>query len=514
MYIILPSNKVVQLANINHIKKLVMKKIINLLVFSFLISNLLGQIMVDHKGISKTSLNLTTVQVLEQITMDVPSSGKVIVRFDGSCISSPGDRIVLAASNSPSWGTNNGSIGVEAFDSDINGNSFSHTRVYNVTQGSYTYYAVAQNYVETGGTGIASIYGSLTVKFIPSSNAIIESKPLIKTNIDLNTLTVLESVTINPTVSGKVVVRFDGDCYADIGDRIILAASNTANWSPNGGNVGVEVYDNDLNHAPFAHSRIYDVTPGSYTYYAVGQNYLERDGDGIASIYGNFTVEFIPNSDAEINWQTVAKTEDLTTLKVLAQSNHNFPEEGTVIVRFDGSCIASPGDRIILAASNNAAWTANDGNVGIEIIDSDLNRAAFSHTRAYPVSAGVHSFYGVGQNYVETGGTGTASVYGLLSVEFYPKPVSGVVNIIQDIGVEVFPNPTLGSLQIDYPDDYNPNGKYIQVTDPYGRILSITESGLSVSTIDISNYENGIYFLQIIDVKEGILLASKKVVKL
>ncbi|NSW95224.1 MAG: hypothetical protein HPY62_11010, partial [Bacteroidales bacterium] len=87
--------------------------------------------------------------------------------FDGKCLSSPGDAIILAASNSTSWGMNDGNVYLEAIDSDIDRNSFSHTRVYSIGAGSTTLRAVGQNWVETDGDGIASVYGSLTVVFFP-----------------------------------------------------------------------------------------------------------------------------------------------------------------------------------------------------------------------------------------------------------------------------------------------------------------------------------------------------------
>tara|TARA_B100000809_G_C15046750_1_gene497524 strand:- start:597 stop:1247 length:651 start_codon:yes stop_codon:yes gene_type:complete len=128
---------------------------------------LLGQTIVEHQGIRQTNIDVSNQTVVGQVTINPSVSGKVIVSFDGNCISSPGDRIILAASNTQSWTSNDGNINVEAVDSDINRNSFSHTRVYDINSGSQTFYAIAHNYVETDGDGTASIYGSLTVQFIP-----------------------------------------------------------------------------------------------------------------------------------------------------------------------------------------------------------------------------------------------------------------------------------------------------------------------------------------------------------
>lgn len=377
----------------------------------------------NHIGISQTYVNLTNSTVLGQITINPSASGKVIVSFDGLCISTPGDRIVLAASNTTSWGISDGSVGVEAYSTDINGNTFSHTRVYDVTPGSHTYYAVAQNYVETSGDGIASIYGSLTVEYIPASNSIVGFSGINRTSVNLNSLTTISSNTINPTVSGKTIVRVDGSCISTPGDAIVLAASNTNSWGVNDGNVYVEAVNSDMNQNSFSHTRVYDVSSGNRTFNAVGQNYVETDGDGIASIYGSLLSYFIPSSGSGliVGFTGIDRTfVNLNSSTVLGQVTINPSVSGKVLVRFDGECYSSPGDRIVLAASNTTSWGINDGNTAVEAIDTDLLEESFSHTRVYNVTPGSRTFYAIGQNYAETAGDGIASVYGSLTVVFYP----------------------------------------------------------------------------------------------
>ncbi|NSW94707.1 MAG: fibronectin type III domain-containing protein, partial [Bacteroidales bacterium] len=226
-----------------------------------------------HTGIIQTNVDLNTRKTLGQITINPSVSGKVIVSFDGVCFSSPGDRIVLAASNTTNWVSNDGNVHFEAFDSDLNTNAFSHTRVYDVTPGSHTFYAVGQNYVETDGDGLASIYGSLTVQFIPStSGSIVGFSGIIRPNVNVTSTTTVGSVTINPSVPGKAIVKFDGVCVSSPGDRIILAASNTSSWYANDGSVSVEVPNSDIDRKSFCHTRVYDVSPGSNTFNAVVQN--------------------------------------------------------------------------------------------------------------------------------------------------------------------------------------------------------------------------------------------------
>ncbi len=182
-----------------------------------------------------------------------------------------------------------------------------------------------------------SIYGSLTVEFIPSGDNVVRSIGISESSIDLSTLTVLGEISMNPAEAGKVIVRFDGNCYTTPGDRIVLAASDAPSWSVNDGNVGVEAIDADLNHRPFSHTRVYDVAAGSQNFYAVGQNYVETDGDGIAYIYGTLTVEFIPTGDKIVGFTGIVESGiDVSNVTPFAEVTIDPPVDGRVIVTFDG----------------------------------------------------------------------------------------------------------------------------------------------------------------------------------
>lgn len=380
-------------------------------------SSLFAQIIVSQ-GINRTNINLSSSTVVGQVTLNAPSSGKVIVQFDGECIADVGDRIVLAASNTTSWGVNDGNVGIEIVNADVNRRSFSHTRVYEVSAGNKSFYAIAHNYVETAGSGIASIYGTLTAEFVPNGPALVGFQGISRTSINLSSSTVVGQVTINPSTSGKVIVRFDGQCYSDVGDRIVLAASNTTSWGVNDGNVGVEAANSDVNISPFCHTRVYSVSAGSKTFYAIAHNYVETDGSGVASIYGSLTAEFIPDA-SHVGFQGISRTNiNLNNSTVVGQVTINPPSAGKVVVSFDGQCYSDVGDRIVLAASNTTSWTPNDGNVTVEAANSDVNINSFSHSRVYDVSAGSKTFYAIAHNYVETDGSGYASVYGSLTVKY------------------------------------------------------------------------------------------------
>ncbi|UCF78356.1 MAG: T9SS type A sorting domain-containing protein [Candidatus Eiseniibacteriota bacterium] len=409
-----------------------------------------------HRRVIRDNVNMRGAPVvLAQQIITVAEAGNVVVQFDGQCWSSPGDRIILAASKTPLWYSNDGHTEMEAYDSDINIRSFSHTRVYPVSAGTHTFYAVGENFVETAGSGIASVYGSLVVKFFPDGVDV----PLVShTGIVVDyedvrgasTLIAQRNITVG--VSGNALVRFDGVCVSTPGDRIILAASNTTSWSGNDGCTAVEAIDSDLDTTPFSHSRMYSIGPGSHDFYAVAENIVETDGDGIASFYGSLTVEFFPTSagDAFVQHTGVSQTNVYVRgAPVVMDSLIISPTElGTAIVRYEGLCVSDVGDRIIVAASDKRDWESNDGNVGVEAVSADLEFNSFSHTQAYNIAAGSHTFYGVCENYVETAGSGIASNYASLSVEFFP----GMVIAVDEQG----PMSAPFALKQNYPNPFNP----------------------------------------------------------
>jgi hypothetical protein len=486
-----------------------------------------AQPVIYNKSISKTGINVRGgAVVLEQQSIYVPTAGKVIVHFDGQAYASVGDRIVLAASNTPTWGVNDGNVTVEAFNSDVNVKPFSHTRVYNVSAGINTFYAVAQNYVEEAGTGVASIYGTLTVEYYASSaTSFVLSQGISKTNIDVRSsvVTLAQQLIYAPS-AGKVIVHFDGLAISSVGDRIVLAASNTPNWGVNDGNVGVKAQSADVNQNSFSHTRVYSINAGFQYLYAVAQNYVNTSGTGIASIYGNFTVEFIPNSSANI-----------VAIAPISQTNINVrggavavgqktiynAVAGKVIVHFDGQVISTPGDRIVLAASNTPNWGVNDGNVGVEAAASDRNSNSFSHTRVYSVGAGFNTFYAVAQNYVETTGTGVASFYGELTLTFVPYALGAAPEetaaltteeAVENSDLSVYPNPAADVLNITYLA--KTEGYFtVNILDQTGRTVKtiINEAGVEKTTaVDISSLAQGIYFVRLTN---GDTTVTKKIVK-
>ncbi len=467
------------------------------LIFSFFAVISQAQSLVWHQSIQYSG-NLRGAPVaLSQQIVDFPSAGKVVVHFDGMFTADDGDRIVLAASNEPYWGTNNDNIGMLVPDAAANRRSFSHTRSYDVVAGADTFYAVGQNYVEEAGSGIANIYASLSVEFFPATGTAAVVNQDIYYNGNLRGAAVnLGSLTINPTAAGKIVVHFDGYVHSDVGDKIVVAASNAASWGANAGNVSVESSNANSRYLPFSHTRVYDVTAGAYTYYAVGENYVNTAGSGNAYIYGNLSAEFFPATGPTASYTSLSKTGvALTNAVALDSVTLTAPTDGKVLVTFDGNCNSDLGDRIVLAASDVRDWGTNADNVNVEAPSASIDGNSFSHTRSYDVTAGTHTYYAVAQNYVETGGSGSASIYGSLTAKFYANASTGVKEITTT-QFNLFPNPTSGKINISLAE---PTGSLeIKLADMNGRIIKNEKMNNTNSyQLNVADLAAGMYFVTV-----------------
>jgi hypothetical protein len=484
------------------------------LLFIFLLSaasiTVQAQANIYSQSISHAQINLRGGSTnLGEITAAFPSDGYVVVHFDGECYAAVGDRIVLAASNTGDWGANDGSIAIETSMAGF-GRPFSHTRVYSVSAGSHTYYAVGQNVVELDGNGKATIYGTLTVEYFPDTGTSnVKAKGFVFSG-DVTNTTVVAKQTVHLNAPGKVVIRFDGYITSSPADRVVLAASNTMNWSFNDGNVAVEAVNaGDVDENSFSHIRVYNISSaGDYTYYALAQIYGKAGGNGIISAYGNLMVEFYPTAGSE---KILFHGFTLPTIDLNGQSTPfdsltlNAPEAGKVMVVLDGYLTADPGYDIVLAASNNGGWTEADGSIKLQALDLDQNRYSFSHTRVYNITAGNHTFYAVGEIF---GGSGskTADLFGQLIVKYIPSSSTAVTEISADKNaIDLYPNPTIGIVHIAFNGPVIQKNK-IELLDLNGRVLKEYPNYSQEETIiDLSAFPANLYWIKVGDLLKSVV---------
>ncbi|WNJ19666.1 T9SS type A sorting domain-containing protein [Pontibacter sp. G13] len=465
--------------------------------------------------IEKTHIDLTDVTVLDSIIYVAPVDGEMLAKFDGYVVGDFGDRIIVAVNDDPSYSVNDGHVGVIAADPDHNHTAFAHTRAYSMSQGdTMTFYAVGHNYVNTQGSGIASIYGHLTLDFMPDNEGQLKFSPANLSFLDVTAPKVLAAAFVTVPESGKVITSFEGQAYIEDGDRIVFAASNDTMWAPNSGAVSLEQLDIPSPIVPYMHSRTYEVEPGQHAYRGIVHNYVETDGTGVASIYGSLVAKYIPNSsETVVEYKSFEKTSiDISSVQSLAGININAPAPGKILVQMNGVAVADSGDLIVMAATMDGNWTPNSGNVSIEVPSPDVNRRCFTHTRVFDVSAGFHNLQVIAQNYVETDGTGIASFYGNMSVEYI---ATGAVSITPTIAsLTIAPNPTTGRILIsDLPADLGHQGM-IRVLDLQGKQHQLNRLAVGKQVeVDLSSLPVGVYVIQILNADRA-LVAQEKVVRM
>ena len=72
------------------------------------------------------------------------------------------------------------------------------------------------------------------------------------------------------------------------------------------------------------------------------------------------------------------------------------------------------------------------------------------------------------------------------------------INDLSEIGINIYPNPTTGIVNINLTGLKDLSGLSLQITDVTGKIIYSKDKAYNVSTlqIDLSNNANGIYFIK------------------
>lgn len=456
--------------------------------------------MVKQNTIESVSTNLRTMGavVLSTLIFDAPEAGRVSLRFDGYCVSDSGDRIVLAASNTQDWGIDDGCVGVQASHPNNKRRAFSHTRVYDVLAGSDTFYAVAQNYVDENGSGIASVYGHLTLEYFPQSGA----AELIAGNInfsgDVRTVQKVLQKIYSPTITaGKVFLHMDGRVVSDAGDQIMISAANVPSWLVGDGSVAVQALSSTQRISPYSHSRVYNAA-GIDTLYGVVRNVVGQSGSGSATILGNLSAEYFPSTGlAQVSVKEIEEDDMNVGLGPVAFDSISITSatDGFALAQLDGYCTSQLGDRILFAVSDNHDWGTNSNCVAMSAAYQNNKFNTISHSRLFPFTAGTHTYYCVSQNYVDVAGDGLVDVMANFSVKFFADLSVGVNETVTGHSFAVYPNPATDELFISLPENFG--HQVLSILDLTGRVLQQIETGNQQQmTINVSALPSGLLLIQ------------------
>lgn len=464
-----------------------------------------GQIWQTPVVSENTPMRLPEPLVLDSITVDIPAEGKVFVRFDGNCVVSPGDRIVLAASDHNEWVTNDGNTDVRGADTIHTKQCFNHSRIYNAVPGIHTYYAIGHNYVDTEGTGIASVYGHLTVEYVPAENSAVklDGEGLSMSVFYWNdTVEIFRQVTIEAPVTGRLLVNFDGRIYMSSNDTAYITTNLDESW-PGHSEIEQVIQSEQLDIADYVHRKVYEVDAGTHEVFAMGIRNSMEPFDTDLGIYGTFSVQFIPDGVPEAG--LVSETIEERTLFTgdhlpIEELEIVTPEAGKVWLHFTGLVNSGLDDRITLSLVQKGAV---DTVLNEQLVQSvlDLNpHTYFSNSGYAEVEAGTHRFEVIAEFDHSSNGHGEADIRGLFTAQFFgPPPVTAVEDETGiNNGVVFYPNPSTGLIYAREQDPSATAAYEITVNDALGHVV-MQKQGHTFSefSIDLSPFPEGMYLIRI-----------------
>ncbi len=426
------------------------------------------------------NLRQPNATVLGILPFNAPSAGRVVLHFDGYCEADSGDLIALAASDDSSWTSNYGNISLEVPNTATRSRSFSHTMVYDIAAGADTFYAVGHNVVYTAGSGNASIYGHLTLEFFPVAGGSFAIYKNISANPDFNTGSKVldKAFAVGGVPNGTVVVHADGWVDSDPGDRIMLTAGKTHSWLVGDGSVAVKALNATQRYSPFSHSRMFDAwanDPDSIFLNAA--NVVDASGNGIAWVYGTLSGEYFPSTGiATSDVREIELDDEPIRAQPLAFDSITITaaQAGYVLLQLDGYATTQVGDRIVMAVSDHYGWEPQEGCVQFAGVYQLNKFNSFSHSRLYPVTAGIHTFYSVAQNVVDTSGNGLLDFAGNFSLKFFPEASVGVSEL-NNPSFGLYPNPATNQVTLVLGGNFR--NQTVELADITGRLVQSIPTG-------------------------------------
>jgi|GEM_PF-4510634 len=501
-----------------------MKITLPLFLFLALTTSLSSQTIIKMIPIVVNESNFRQVDALalDSITIDCPTTGKVFVRFDGNCISTPGDRIILAASNYHDWQTNDGNTDVMVVDSLHTLTCFDHTRIYDILEeGFHTFYAIGQNYVDLQGTGIASIKGHLSVLFMPDS---LPDQALAGIGIndccwnwDNNNgwTHVFPNTSIEASSSGQLLVSLEAKSFMPFGGQFLYTTNLEPTWPISPVVFPVNLAPNN-EESTVLHREIFPVDAGNHAVYALVKII---GGDSISSnkyLYSTLCAQFIPDDSPIIQLKRQSFDENVIAATgpfLLGQVQFTNTLEGKAWLHLTGRFHTSLEDRIRIWMRPSNDPNSVISEVNLQPIDENNIDVAYSLSGIQDVAPGTHT-YDVMVDYDNTSaGTLEGDISGLFTVQFIANPISSKVNdISSNDAFSVYPNPTNGNVCLRSSAFDNHDPFEISIINSSGQVIHHQSvSDLNQYCADLSGFPDGEYMVKI---RQGEKVGVKPVMKM
>ncbi|MBK8622281.1 MAG: T9SS type A sorting domain-containing protein [Saprospiraceae bacterium] len=228
--------------------------------------------------------------------------------------------------------------------------------------------------------------------------------------------------TIQIPSSGYVIARIEGLCEVSKNDVITMGVSNYNQWSANFGNVGCVSFDSIYTQHHFQHTMVYKVDKNDHTFYALAQNWTDRNGTGFFSAKGQMFLEFIPDEKEEpmvffrrINLYPIVLNDTVKTLQTLQVS---LQKPGKVLLSADGRLYSNPNNEIEISILSSDFSTLRKAD-SYHVHHKKLNILSMYTTLDLP--AGDHTFILAATKTKGNQTTSNNAYYGTFYATIFPE---------------------------------------------------------------------------------------------
>lgn len=440
--------------------------------------------------------------VLHELEVNLPSDGKVIVKFEGNIWSSKGDIITLAASNGTEWDSNDGNVGVYVYDSIHVMNNFHHTRIYEVSKGINYFYALGHNWVDKYGNGKATIKGKLMVEFIASENnntSVLGKRfKIYPVNLTENSK-VIDSISFDATTEGKLIVTLDGSSASISNNELALGSSLDGQWHNDAENISTfHNYSDDTKILTY--NKVYDLNAGTHLVYILAKKILGNMETSNNAFYLTYNLQFVPNDQEDYivkQNEIVHQLNRIDTIKTCGSIEFESNREGKALLNFSGYCTSDYEDVVLLSLVNSSNEDSIIMERKVQPIHINDHKTYLSMSAVVDLHIGINSFDINGEFDSSLNGTGVANLFGKLTLKFIPEsiPTSSNENESNREGILLFPNPTTGNIKFIAGDE-----KKVTDLTIYNfagvKISSVKNISLNSAIINLDNNPDGIYFIK------------------
>ncbi len=468
----------------------------------------------DHQDVN---VRLDTPYQLSVQTVDIPGNGYIVAKIEGECKSTWGDRIVFAVSDNKWWSSNFGNVGINVVDSNFI-NNFSHTMVYKVSKGQQTFYALAHNFVDRDGSGIASTVGRMILEFIPDQNgkALVNINNMIQYPLLLNTTELLiDSLTISMQKAGGAYVTLNGVAIS-LGDQELKY--NLKVDDPNSPIISdIAFYTvSQLKHLNFSLNRYFEFSAGTHKVYITAQKLGGNFGSDYNGLISTFSSQLFYNDDHDAKINSVSKETTISNYNqpvILGSLEIPIPAKGKIQIAYSGETEIRSGEEFDIEAKLDGVVPANAIRTK-NIITHDKDKVVyFSRNEIIDVTPGIIKIDLEGIMKGSNPMQGTRNVDANLTVKFISETTTASEDIKESNSRSwsIYPNPFSENIQLDS-DLKMSEPCSVNIINPLGQ--EIYQSNTSIAPklmIDTKSWPAGIYTVSI---KSKYQLLNKKLIKI